>query len=178
MRAALPGTLIGISTQAAIERDDDRRLACIAGWREPPDYTSVNLSEAGAPAVIERLHRRGIGIEAGVWNVADAIRLAALGLAPLCLRVLVEIHEDTSDGSEAAEAVLAELARSGIRRPILLHGSEASAWPLVRLAAARRFSTRIGLEDTKVLPDGTQASDNAALVRAATAIFLPGAPAG
>ena len=48
LRAALPGTLIGISTGAWIEHDDDRRLACIAGWREPPDYTSVNLSEPGA----------------------------------------------------------------------------------------------------------------------------------
>ena len=45
IRAAIPGTLVGISTGAWIERDDDRRLAHMAAWRELPDYASVNLSE-------------------------------------------------------------------------------------------------------------------------------------
>ena len=36
LRERLPGTLIGISTGAWIERDDDRRLAMIDGWRELP----------------------------------------------------------------------------------------------------------------------------------------------
>lgn len=171
LRAALPGTLIGISTGAWIERDEDRRLACIAGWREPPDYASVNLSEPGAPAVIERLHRQGIGIEAGIWTVADAARLAALGLARHCLRVLVEIHAAGEDNGVAnADAVLAALSRAGIRRPILLHGRDGCAWPLVRHAAPHRFSTRIGLEDVATMPDGTHAQDNAALVRAAVSI--------
>ena len=66
LRAAVPGTLIGISTGAWIEGDDDRRLAYMADWRELPDYASVNLSEPGAPAVIERLRRLGVGIEAGL----------------------------------------------------------------------------------------------------------------
>jgi uncharacterized protein (DUF849 family) len=66
LRDRLPGTLIGISTGAWIERDDDRRLAMIDGWRELPDHASVNLKEPGAPAVIERLYRRGVGVEAGL----------------------------------------------------------------------------------------------------------------
>ena len=41
---------------------------------------------------------------------------------------------------------------------------KASAWPLVQQAAERRFSTRIGLEDVRILPD-------AALVCAALAIM-------
>jgi hypothetical protein len=49
LRARLPGTLIGISTGAWIERDDDRRLTMVAGWRELPDHASVNLSVAAAP---------------------------------------------------------------------------------------------------------------------------------
>jgi uncharacterized protein (DUF849 family) len=32
LRARLPGTLIGISTGAWIEKDDDRRIAMISGW--------------------------------------------------------------------------------------------------------------------------------------------------
>ena len=171
LRAALPGTFIGISTGAWIERDDDRRLACIAGWRELPDYASVNLSEPGAPAVIERLHHLGVGVEAGIWTVADAARLAALDLARYCLRVLVEIHADNErDAVATADAVVAELSRGSIRRPILLHGNDPCAWSLVRHAAARRFSTRIGLEDVATMPDGTPAPDNAALVLAALSI--------
>src|SRR4029079_3248345 len=61
LRTRLPGTLIGVSTGAWIERDEDRRLAMIAGWSVLPDYASVNLREPGAPAVIEALHRRAIG---------------------------------------------------------------------------------------------------------------------
>lgn len=171
LRAKLPGTLIGISTGTWIERDDDRGLACIGSWREPPDYASVNLSEPGAPAVIERLRRQGIGIEAGIWTVADAAQLAALDLARHCLRVLVEIHADGEpDGVAAAASVLDGLTRAGVRRPILLHGRDGSAWPLVHYAAAHRFSTRIGFEDVATMPDGTPAPENAALVRAAVAI--------
>ena len=48
----------------------------IAGWGEPPDHASVNLGEAGAPAVIERPRRRGVGVEAGLASAADAERLA------------------------------------------------------------------------------------------------------
>lgn len=172
VRALLPGTLIGISTGAWIERDDDRRLECIAGWRELPDYASVNLSEPGAPAVIERLRRRGVAIEAGLWSANDAARLASLDLAWHCLRVLVEIHAvDAAEATAETNSVLHEIWEgSNIRRPVLLHGRDQMAWQLVREAVAHRFSTRIGLEDTKHLPDGTEAADNAALVRVALAI--------
>lgn len=177
LRAAVPGTLIGISTGAWIERDDDRRLACIAGWREPPDYVSVNLSEAGAPAVIERVRRQGVGIEAGLSSATDAARLASLDLARHCLRLLVEIEAaDGPTGVASADAVVAELDRAGLHRPILLHGADACAWPLVTHSAGRRFSTRIGLEDARDLPDGTPAPDNAALVRAACSIIRSAGP--
>src|SRR5438105_6446913 len=81
LRARLPGTLIGISTGAWIEKDDDRLLACIDTWKVLPDYASVNLSEKVAPALFEKLHRLGIGIEAGLARAEDAARLLELGLA-------------------------------------------------------------------------------------------------
>jgi uncharacterized protein (DUF849 family) len=174
VRVAVPGTLISISTRAHIEGDDDRRLACIAAWGERPDYAAANIAEPGAPAVIERLLRVCISAEASLWNVAHAKRLATLDLARSCLRLLVEIR--AGDGSSAiaeATAVLDELAHAGIRRPILLHGYDASAWSLVRAAAERKFSTRIGLEDVRTLPDGTVTPDNAALVRAAVSVMRP-----
>ena len=66
VREACPGTLIGVSTGAWIERDERRTREALDGWRDLPDYASVNLSETDAPAVIERLRRRGVGVEARI----------------------------------------------------------------------------------------------------------------
>jgi uncharacterized protein (DUF849 family) len=57
------------------------------------------------------------------------------------------------------EAVVSELGA-----PILLHGFQATAWPMVDEAARRGYDTRIGLEDTLLMPDGSPASGNAELV--------------
>lgn len=172
IRSACPGTLVGVSTGAWIEGDTDRTLACIEGWREPPDYASVNLAEPGAPAVMERLWRRGIGVEAGIASVADAERLAVLGAGSRVLRVLVEVEEqDEAEALAVAEGIEAALARAGLRRPVLLHGLDAMVWRFVARAAERRLSTRVGLEDGRLLPDGATAPDNAALIAAAVGLF-------
>lgn len=172
IRAAVPGTLVGVSTGAWIEQDDDLRLAMIEGWRELPDHASVNLGEPGAPAVIERLRRRGIAIEAGLATPADAERLLRLGLAPLALRILIELSEqDLAQVIAAADGILDLLRAGGCRRPILLHGFDATVWPLVERAAREGFSTRVGLEDGSTLPQGSAAGSNAELVAAAVAIM-------
>jgi uncharacterized protein (DUF849 family) len=170
VRARVPGTLIGISTGAWIERDDDRRLALIEGWRQLPDHASVNLAEPGAPAVIERLRRRGIGIEAGLASVADAGRLVRLGLAPLAMRILIEIGEqDLGEAMAVADGILEVVA--GVEKPILLHGLDATVWPLIERCAREGLSTRIGLEDGDQMPDGSIAESNAALVAAAVDVM-------
>ena len=172
LRHACPGTLIGVSTGAWIERDEARTRVAIAGWTELPDYASVNLAENDAPAVMEFLRQRGIGVEAGLASVADAERLARLRGGGAVFRSLVEIAaQDAAVARAVAEDITTVLGRAGLRRPILLHGCDATVWPLLRLAAARRWSTRIGLEDGQHLEDGTTAPDNAALVSAAVAIF-------
>src|SRR5690349_12968512 len=118
LRVRLPGTFIGVSTGEWVERDEDRRLAMIAGWRVLPDYASVNLREPGAPAVIEALHRRAIGIEAGLASAGDAERLVKLGLGKLALRILIEIEEQAPDEAMAAtDAILTVLAGSGVSKP-------------------------------------------------------------
>jgi uncharacterized protein (DUF849 family) len=172
LRTALPGTLIGISTGAWIEKDDDRVLGYISRWRVPPDYASVNLSENNAPAVIETLHRRGIGTEAGLAEKKDAERLVKLGLDRLSLRFLVEIGDQDIDRAHAAaDEIMGVLRSAPFPRPILLHGDDASAWPLAKRAIESGFSTRIGLEDVKVLPDGSVAASNSELVAAAVRIL-------
>ena len=87
LKDRLPGTLIGISTGAWIEKDDDRLLRYVTEWRALPDYASVNLSEKNVPVLMERLHRSGIAIEAGLAQPDDAKRLLELGLDRLALRL-------------------------------------------------------------------------------------------
>lgn len=173
VRAAVPGVPAGISTGDWIEGDDARRLRGVAGWAERPDYASVNLSEAGAPAVIGALLAGGIGVEAGLASVADAERLVALGVGPRCLRVLIELGEqDAAEAARVAEGIEAALARGGIDRPVLLHGLDATVWAFVARAARSGVATRVGLEDGRTLPDGSVAADNAALVRAAVDVMV------
>lgn len=52
---------------------------------------------------------------------------------------------------------------------MLLHGQDGGAWPVLRPAGALGLDTRVGLEDTLLLPDGRPAQDNAQLIRAAAA---------
>ncbi|MFA6157490.1 3-keto-5-aminohexanoate cleavage protein [Mesorhizobium sp.] len=174
VRRTCPGTLIGVSTGAWIENDAERTREAIAGWREPPDYASVNLSEADAPAVMELLRLRTIGIEAGLAGVADAERFVALAGHRRVLRILIEIDiQDLPAALEEAQGVATVLERAEVRRPILLHGSDATVWPFVELAHRKRWSTRVGLEDGRTLADGTVAKDNAEIVAAAVALFRP-----
>jgi hypothetical protein len=50
--------------------------------------------------------------------------------------------------------------------PILLHGEEAGAWPVLEYAKRNNLDTRIGFEDTLKGPDGTWlATGNEELVR-------------
>lgn len=172
VRAAVPGTLVGVSTGDWIEKSDARTLAAIAAWRELPDYASVNLSESAAPAVMQALSARGVGIEAGLASVADAERLVDLTLERPPLRILIEIDEqDFGEATAVAEGIHAVLDKAGLRRPIQLHGMDETVWHFAGMAATRRWSTRVGLEDGRLLPDGTLAKDNAALVRAAVEIY-------
>lgn len=172
VRRACPGTLVGVSTGAWIESDEKKTRDSIARWSELPDYASVNLSEADAPAVMGLLRRRGIGIEVGLASIADAERFVNLPDHEHVFRILIEIGEqDLGMAREVADGIATVLERAGTRRPILLHGFDVTVWPFVELAHQRRWSTRVGLEDGKHLADGTTAFDNVALVAAAAAIF-------
>ncbi len=172
VRAVCPGTPIGVSTGAWIVPDPAERLRAIEGWRLLPDFASVNFHEARALEVADLLLSRGVGVEAGLWHLPAADLLAASGLARRCVRVLIEpMQPDVESALANATAIAAALDRARVEAPRLLHGTGETAWPLLRAAAARGFSTRIGLEDVFDLPDGALAVDNAELVRAARSIL-------
>lgn len=174
VRAACPGLPLGISTNQQIEPDVTARLRRIAAWPDSletgkPDFASVNFWEAGATELAHALLGRGIGLEAGLSSPQDARSLLSSGLAPRCTRFLIEI-EGVPDEGEAlllAEATLGALNAAAAHVPRLLHGEDQSAWPLLRAAFTRDLQARIGFEDVLLLPDGSLAEDNAALIRAA-----------
>ncbi|MBA4489499.1 3-keto-5-aminohexanoate cleavage protein [Paracoccus sp. S1E-3] len=177
LRRACRGTLIGVSTGAWIEGDADATRARIAAWGVLPDYASVNLAEADAPAVMALLTEKGVGIEAGLATVADAKRLVSLPAPERVFRVLIEIEEqDPTAADRIADGILAVLDGAGLHCPRLLHGFDATVWHFIRRARDGAFSTRVGLEDGCLRPDGQVTAGNAELVAAAVAIMRD--PAG
>lgn len=161
---------VGVATGAWVEPDPERRTALVGAWHAP-DFASVNLSEAGAPEVMRALIGAGIGVEAGVWSVEDAERLAAIGLASQLTRVLVEIvHGSGQAAAAAALEVDVALDRLGITASRLHHGEGTATWPVLRQALALGRDTRIGFEDTLALEDGLIARSNGELVATAAAL--------
>ncbi|KOG43379.1 3-keto-5-aminohexanoate cleavage protein [Streptomyces resistomycificus] len=156
---------VGVTTGAWAEPDPVARVERVRSWTVLPDHASVNWHEPGAEEVAAALIERGVGVEAGVWSGTEgAARFTGSRLGPKVLRVLAEVMDPGAGTAEdTARALLADLGRAH-GRPLLLHGEDASAWPVLRLAGRLGLATRIGLEDTLTLPDGQHAPSNARLV--------------
>lgn len=175
VRAAVPGIPVGVTTGAWTTLDPEHRAALVRGWTVLPDHASVNWHEDGADLVADALLDRGVGIEAGLYSGTDAVRrFSAWPSAHRVLRLLAEVTDTNPRTATAtAAALLAELRDVGTSAPILLHGEDGSAWPVLQLAVTEGLSTRIGLEDVLHLPDGTPAPGNAELVLAAAEFISP-----
>jgi uncharacterized protein (DUF849 family) len=160
---------IGISTGAWILPDPAARLQAVAGWKVLPGFASVNFSEEGAVELAQLLLSRGVGVEAGLCDADAAEVFLKSNLAARCIRVLLEPQEQEIGRALETVNAIEEVLESGVLEltrliPLLLHGTEATAWPMMDEAIARGYDVRIGLEDTLVLPDGSVARDNAELV--------------
>ena len=171
IRTACPGVPVGVSTGLWITGDDpEHRLALVRRWGGDarPDFASVNLSEPGFGALAEALLDAGIGVEAGSWREEDVEPLAASGLAPRLVRILVE-PQDAEEATAVATAAAIERALDAHDMPAarLHHGYGAATWEVLRVAVARGRDIRAGLEDATVLPDGRPATGNRDLVEAA-----------
>ncbi|WP_030812556.1 3-keto-5-aminohexanoate cleavage protein [Streptomyces sp. NRRL F-2799] len=168
-RAGVP---VGVTTGAWAEPDPAERLERVRSWSVLPDFASVNWHEPGAEELAELLLARGVGVEAGIWSGTEgAARFAASPMGPRVLRVLAEVTDTAPATTEAsAHALLASLGTAH-GRPVLLHGEDGGAWPVLRLAGRLGLATRIGLEDTLFLPDGERALSNAELVAAGLAEY-------
>ena len=165
VRGAVSGTPFGVSTGAWILKDPALRHKMVSEWKALPDFASVNFKEEGAVELAQLLLSRGMGIEAGVSDLPGAEAFVASGLAPRCLRILLEPQEESADTALAnVSAIEAALKAGGVQLPLLLHGLDATAWELLDAAAARGYDTRVGFEDILTLPSGAPAASNADLV--------------
>jgi uncharacterized protein (DUF849 family) len=195
VRAACPGTPVGVSTGAWIVPDPAARVAAIRGWVTLPDFASVNAHESGAEEVATALHERGVAVEAGLWTT-EAVTAYRRWRVP-AHRILLEcLRPDPASAVARAEELLAALSAPSAGNdpggergpgagtdagagsgpgpvaipPVLLHAEGPGTWQVLRRAVRLGLHTRIGLEDTTELPDGSPAADNAALVAAAAAL--------
>jgi uncharacterized protein (DUF849 family) len=168
---------VSVTTGAWIEGEQRRRVALLSRWTGP-DAASVNLSEESAVETMRALLGVGIRVEAGVWTVEDAELLLRSGVAERIERVLIELQDVApGDVGAAADGIHAVLDRAGVLAPRLQHGEDDNAWAALEDAVRRGVDTRIGLEDVLVLPDGSWAPDNAALVAAARELGAGSGPA-
>ena len=169
VRQAAPGLPLGVTTGFWALPDPDERLRTVEAWTVLPDFASVNWHEPGSEQLAHLLLRMGLGVEVGIFHAEAAASWAASEMAAHCMRVMVELGPDGDVAT--ADDVLGEVMAAGSPAPVLLHGLDESCWPLLEHAGARGVQTRIGMEDTLLLPDGTTAPDNAALVAAAVQLL-------
>ncbi|WP_405410701.1 hypothetical protein [Streptomyces decoyicus] len=71
------------------------------------------------------------------------------------LQVCLNGARTAADSAAAtARELLTAVAGAAPGRPVLLHGEDGGAWPVLRLAGELGPATRIGIEDALLLPDG------------------------
>lgn len=169
VRHAAPGLPLGVTTGFWALPEKHARLATVDAWRLLPDFASVNWHEPGAEALARLLLSKGVGIEAGIFHADAAAAWASSELAEHCLRVMIELPADGDTAT--ADELMTAVQKAGSPAAVLLHGYDASCWPLLRHAKSRGLQTRIGMEDTLLMPDGSQAPDNAALITAALGLL-------
>jgi len=169
VRHTVPGLPLGVTTGYWALPDADARLRAIESWTVLPDFASVNWHEPGSEDLAGLLLSKGLGVEVGIFHAEAAESWAASEIARHCMRVMIELGADGDIAT--ADDLLSQVLAAGSPAPVLLHGFDESCWPLLEHAGVRGVQTRIGMEDTLQLPDGSVASDNAALVSAAVQLL-------
>ena len=160
-KCASTGVPFGVSTGAWIISDPARRLALSKSGRcfqtSCPSIFTKRGRRSLPPYFLGRMWPRGrhgqpVGAERLVQSglrkpmPPDHVRAPGAGNLPRRWRPSPRLRRFSTTAAS--------------RRPRLLHGVDATAWPLVDVARARGYGTRIGLEDTLTLPDGAIAPGN------------------
>jgi uncharacterized protein (DUF849 family) len=161
--------VIGVSTGAWILPDTNQRLQAISAWEVLPDFASVNFIEEGAVELASLLLSRGVDVEAGLSDAGAAEVFLKSGLTTRCIRVLLEPQEQEMEQALETVSAIEKLLNKGLAEvsplpPLLLHGTDATAWLMMDVAFSRGYDVRIGLEDTLLMPGGRPAQANVELV--------------
>jgi uncharacterized protein (DUF849 family) len=172
VRRAVPGVPVGVTTREGLVSDSVERLAVVSRWPRPgdggPDFASVNWHEGMTRDLATVLRTRHIEIEAGLWSPGAAADFVGFSWPWKVMRVLIEAvpgHSPGGYGTWAVERIMSALGSQPA--PLLVHGEDQWAWPVLRWAQRKGYDTRIGLEDTLFDEAGLRAHSNAALVREA-----------
>jgi uncharacterized protein (DUF849 family) len=171
IRNEAPGMEIGVTTGRWIERDVRKRIEYVLAWGHlgigKPDVCSVNVHEQGWVEVCNAARSVGIGIELGVWTSGDAVTLRMNGIPQGTVRVLAESTVSDPETAVAEGVRIMRALGTDLGVPVLLHGEEGGAWPVLEYAMRMDLDTRIGFEDTLNLPTGWPATGNDHLVEIA-----------
>lgn len=174
IRTDAPGMEIGVAIGRWIEPDPRQRIAAVLNWGRlgigKPDVCSVNVHEKGWVDVCAAAHSVGIGVELGVWTGGDAVTLRQQGVPQGTVRVLAESTVSDPETAVAEAVRILRALGSVLPVPVLLHGEEEGAWPVLEYALRMGVDTRIGFEDVLVRPDGWLATGNDDLVSTALGI--------
>ena len=172
IRSRCPETPISLSTSATIVEDPRERFRIVQAWEELPDFITANQGEPGIVELCQLLLSRGVGIEAGLLSVEDARTFVRSGPAERCRRVLIEPLDVDPEVALRHAAEMEEIVVSaGITLEQVHHGYGIACWEVNQRALERGHGIRTGLEDITLLPDGTEARDNADLVAAAVRLI-------
>jgi uncharacterized protein (DUF849 family) len=173
VREAAPSAILGTTTGLWTCSGHEERMELVAGWPASalPDFASVAFCEEGAADAARLVLERGMILESAVWSLDDVPALLASPTLHSNVRILIEPEDDDVDVAiRHARAMADRIRAGGVRVPLLYHGYDETAWPLVRAAIEDGVETRVGFEDMLVLDDGSVPADTAAMVFRARAL--------
>ena len=170
IRAEESTTIVGTTTGLWTCSGHVERMHLLESWRDDllPDFASVAFCEEGAAEAAELVLARGMVLESAVWSMDDVPALLAASTLHQNVRILIEPEDEEIEAAIAHARQMAKAVRdAGVTAPILYHGYDETAWPLVVAALEDGAEVRVGFEDMLVLDDGTAAADNVAMVELA-----------
>lgn len=163
---------LGISSGDWIEPDLNKRIGYINQWEHIPDFASVNMIEDNAIEISNVLISKGVMVEAGLNEKKAAEIFVNSNLDNNYIRVLIEPEEENLTGAiRTVEEIESVLDKNNITIKRLLHGFNIVSWDILREAKKRGYDSRIGMEDTIYLEDGTKVRSNLEIIKYAGKIL-------
>lgn len=161
-----PEILIGISSGDWIEPDLEKRKSYIKEWLNIPDFISLNIIEDHAFEISKLLISKGVKIEAGLNEKKAAEIFVESDLVKDCYRILIEPEpEEINSAIETINEIEEVLNNHNVKIPRLLHGFNSVSWEILKEAKKRGYDSRIGMEDTIYLENGTMVKSNLELIQ-------------